>query len=68
MTSIVNRYAGGILSDPADQFPHWFGQVVFFRQFPYALTSIVAGMFSVGAAIGTIMFIKEVCSLRQAGS
>ena len=54
--------AGGILSNPVDQYPSVFGNIQFFRTFPYALPTVATGLISASAATLTLLFVKEVGS------
>jgi len=50
---------GGGLSKPADQYPSIFGQIQFFKDYPYALPTFVAGAFATSACIISAIFVKE---------
>ncbi|KAF4634379.1 hypothetical protein G7Y89_g3719 [Cudoniella acicularis] len=50
---------GGGLSNPADQYPKIFGQIAFFKQYPYALSTFATGSMGAIAAIICGLFIKE---------
>jgi hypothetical protein len=52
---------GGGLSDPAEQFGGIFKRVEFFPEYPYALSTFVAGTIGASAVILCALFIKEVC-------
>lgn len=52
---------GGGLSDPAEQFGGIFKQIEFFTEYPYALSTFVAGTIGASAVILCALFIKEVC-------
>jgi hypothetical protein len=51
---------GGVLSNPADQYPAVFGNIQFLKTFPYALPTIATGLISASAAVLTLLFVKEV--------
>lgn len=53
---------GGALSRPADQYPSVFGNIQFFKDYPYALPTFVTGSIGATACIVSAFFIKEVCS------
>ncbi|KAI1639962.1 major facilitator superfamily transporter [Biscogniauxia mediterranea] len=42
---IIGPILGGVLSDPAGSYPDIFGDVKFFRQFPYATPNLVSAIF-----------------------
>lgn len=50
---------GGALADPAGQYPKVFGNVRFFVDYPYALSSFVVGSVGLTGAIAAALFIKE---------
>lgn len=52
---------GGTLADPAKQYPRLFGEVKFFKAFPFALPTFVTGSLGFIATIVCAIFIKEVC-------
>jgi len=58
---------GGVLSNPAKEFPSLFGNVQFFKDFPYALPTFITGAIGATAAITSALFIKEVrcCSTQR---
>lgn len=53
--SIVGPVLGGLLSDPASQYPKIFGGNGFFTTFPWILPNLVVGiLLSTGLISGTI--------------
>ncbi|KAI0189917.1 MFS multidrug transporter-like protein [Xylaria flabelliformis] len=42
---IIGPILGGLLSDPAGSFPDTFGNIEFFKKFPYATPNIVSAVF-----------------------
>ncbi|MCJ1287832.1 hypothetical protein MMC26_007184 [Xylographa opegraphella] len=50
---------GGALANPAEQYPHVFGGIYFFEEFPYAVPTIFVGLISASAAIICWLFLKE---------
>ncbi|KAL7625888.1 hypothetical protein AAE478_005112 [Parahypoxylon ruwenzoriense] len=50
---------GGALADPATQYPTLFGDVRFFKEFPYALSSMVVGCIGLTAVVTSTLFIEE---------
>lgn len=56
--SVVGPAFGGFFAQPAKQFPGWFGNIEFFKRFPYALPNLMAmGFFLVSLASATL-FLK----------
>ncbi|KAI1824288.1 MFS general substrate transporter [Xylaria intraflava] len=49
---IIGPILGGILSDPAGSYPNLFGNVEFFKKFPYATPNLVSAVF-----LGTAMLL-----------
>ena len=60
-TNCDGAFSGGSLAKPAEQYPNVFGNVRVFRQYPYALSTCVAGLTAASAAVSTILFVNEVC-------
>jgi len=56
--------SGGALSNPADQYPAIF-DVYFFREYPYALSTIVSGSIGISAATISALFVKEVIQIHH---
>lgn len=56
---------GGACSNPADQYPRVFGHVQLFKDYPYALSSLVTGSFGISATILCALFVKEVTSCPE---
>ncbi|MCJ1402908.1 hypothetical protein MMC11_006129 [Xylographa trunciseda] len=50
---------GGALASPAEQYPHIFGGIYFFEEFPYALSTIFVGVIGASAAIVCWLFLNE---------
>lgn len=50
---------GGALADPAGQYPWAFGGVLFFENYPYALSSIVVGCIGLTAVVTSALFVEE---------
>jgi hypothetical protein len=55
---------GGVLSNPADQYPSTFGKFQFFTDYPYALPTFGTGLFATSATVVAALFIEEVRSLH----
>lgn len=56
---IVGPILGGLLSDPAGSYPSLFGNVRFFKAFPYATPNIVSALFLATAALAVWLGIEE---------
>ncbi|CAN8099184.1 unnamed protein product [Discula destructiva] len=50
---------GGVLVDPAQQYPRLFGHIQFFVNYPYALPSFVIGAIGFSGAFVASFFVKE---------
>lgn len=50
---------GGALAEPARQYPGLFGNVAFFRDYPYALPSLFVGVLGLSAVAVTAIFVEE---------
>ncbi|RFU27859.1 hypothetical protein B7463_g8468, partial [Scytalidium lignicola] len=50
---------GGVLAEPATQYPSLFGKVKFLRDFPYALPTLCTGLIAISTAVTSALFIKE---------
>lgn len=50
---------GGALADPVRQYPGAFGSIHFFKNYPYALSSLVVALVGLTAAISSALFIQE---------
>lgn len=53
---------GGVLANPAAQYPRLFGKINFLHEFPYALPTIVTGSLGIIASVICAIVIKEVSS------
>lgn len=56
---------GGLLANPAREYPKVFGHVHFFREYPYALSTFVCGSFGIIAAVCTTLFVKETLNKKK---
>ena len=52
-------FPGAAFEIPAEKYPRVFGYR-FFRDYPYALPGMVISILTLGAALTTILFVKEV--------
>ncbi|CAK3791141.1 MFS general substrate transporter [Lecanosticta acicola] len=55
----VGPLIGGALANPATQFPGVFGHIQFFKDFPYALASFVAGAMCLTGMLSSLFGLKE---------
>ncbi|ROW02041.1 hypothetical protein VPNG_07695 [Cytospora leucostoma] len=55
----IGPLLGGLLADPAHQYPGAFGNVKFFNDYPYALASFVVGLISLVAVFTSAFFVEE---------
>ena len=65
---VVKGYAnlldiGGALANPATQYPGAFGHIQFFIDYPYALSTFVAGALCMSGTLCTLILLKEVSLL-----
>jgi hypothetical protein len=58
---------GGVLQDPARQYPSLFGNVRFFLDYPYALPSLAVGMIGFSAVVATAIWAEETLVRHPAG-
>lgn len=56
---------GGALADPATIYPRLFGNVAFFKDYPYALPSFAVGAIGFTAVITTALFVDETLKKPQ---
>ncbi|KAK1750797.1 major facilitator superfamily domain-containing protein [Echria macrotheca] len=61
---IIGPVLGGILSDPAGSYPSLFGQVEFFRRYPYATPNILSAFFLFSALMSIWLFLDETLDSR----
>ncbi|ORY01402.1 MFS general substrate transporter [Basidiobolus meristosporus CBS 931.73] len=57
--SIVGPILGGLLSQPAEQYPSLFGQYEFFHTYPYFLPCFVSSMISLMGLILAFFYLEE---------
>lgn len=50
---------GGALADPAGQYPGLFGNIQFFKEYPYALPSFAVGVIGITAVLVTAFLAEE---------
>jgi len=56
---IIGPILGGILSDPAGSYPSLFGEVEFFRRFPYATPNLLSAFFLLCAMTSVWLCLEE---------
>ncbi|KAK0707600.1 major facilitator superfamily domain-containing protein [Lasiosphaeris hirsuta] len=61
---IIGPILGGLLSDPAGSYPGLFGDVEFFRRFPYATPNILSAFFLFSAIVGVWLCLEETLESR----
>ncbi|KAK3349465.1 major facilitator superfamily domain-containing protein [Lasiosphaeria hispida] len=61
---IIGPILGGLLSDPAGSYPNLFGNVEFFRRFPYAAPNIISALFLFSAIVGVWLCLEETLESR----
>lgn len=57
---IIGPILGGLLADPAGSYPKLFGDVAFFKKYPYAPPNILSAFFLMSATLGVFFGLKEV--------
>lgn len=61
---LIGPLIGGGLAEPAKQYPKVFGHWAIFKQFPYALPTVVNGVLAFAAALFCALFLKETLKRR----
>ncbi|KAK5117499.1 hypothetical protein LTR85_008884 [Meristemomyces frigidus] len=61
----IGPLIGGSLANPADLFPHTFGHSAFFKQYPYALATWIAGAVCLSGTFASLFGLKE--TLKRKG-
>ncbi|GKT49039.1 uncharacterized protein ColSpa_09220 [Colletotrichum spaethianum] len=65
---IIGPILGGILSDPAGSYPSLFGDIDFFRKYPYAAPNLLSAVFLSCAALSVWLCLDETHEvLREEG-
>jgi hypothetical protein len=57
---IIGPILGGVLSDPAGSYPAVFGDVKFFRDYPYATPNILSASFLLCGVLFVWLNLEEV--------
>jgi MFS family permease len=55
--SVVGPSFGGLFAQPAKQFPGLFGNIEFFKKFPFALPNLIATVFFLISAASAFFFL-----------
>ncbi|EJU02927.1 MFS general substrate transporter [Dacryopinax primogenitus] len=61
----VGSLLGGVLAEPALQYPSLFGSIALFKRYPYLLPCIVNGALATLAAVMNIFWLKETYPARK---
>lgn len=64
---IIGPILGGVLSDLAGTYPGLFGDVEFFKRYPYATPNLLSAFFLFSAMVSTWLCLDEVSSVILAG-
>ncbi|KAF8860717.1 MFS general substrate transporter [Acephala macrosclerotiorum] len=63
---IIGPILGGLMADPAGSYPSLFGDVTFFKKYPYAPPNILSAIFLFSATLGIFFGLSETLeSLRH---
>jgi MFS family permease len=63
--SIFGPAFGGFFASPAERFPSIFGNIAFFREYPFALPNIVAAIFFLISMTTATLFLKETLESKR---
>ncbi|KND91291.1 putative membrane protein [Tolypocladium ophioglossoides CBS 100239] len=63
--SVVGPAFGGFLAQPARQYPDLFGNIEYFKRFPYYLPNLVATFFFLISTISAVLFLKETLASKR---
>lgn len=55
--SVVGPSFGGFFAQPAKQYPKMFGNIEFFKKFPYALPNLIATVFFLISVASATLFL-----------
>jgi MFS family permease len=58
MGSVLGPSFGGFLAEPAKQYPDVFGNIDYFKKFPFALPNLVATIFFLISVMSAAFFLK----------
>ncbi|KAJ1329907.1 transmembrane transporter-like protein [Microdochium nivale] len=59
MGILFGPFLGGLLADPAAQYPRVFAGIPFFEEYPYALSSFIVGLIGLTAVVTSALFVEE---------
>ncbi|KAJ4271522.1 hypothetical protein NW762_000226 [Fusarium torreyae] len=57
--SIIGPSFGGFFAEPAEQYPHIFGHIEFFKRFPFALPNFILTIFFLISVTVATLFLHE---------
>ncbi|CAK7230563.1 hypothetical protein SBRCBS47491_007626 [Sporothrix bragantina] len=63
--SVFGPSFGGFFARPAEQFPGLFGNIAFFKTFPFLLPNLIACVFFVFSALSAFLFLEETLETRK---
>lgn len=63
--SVVGPAFGGFFSNPAENYPDFFGKMEYFKRFPFALPNLLATVFFLISATSATLFLKETLSTKR---
>lgn len=64
---IIGPILGGLMADPAGSYPSLFGDVAFFKKYPYAPPNILSAIFLFSATLGIFFGLSEVWLFSDIG-
>ena len=63
--SVLGPSLGGFFAQPAKQYPALFGDIAFFKRFPYALPNFVLTLFFLVSVASASLFLKETLASKR---
>lgn len=60
--TVIGPILGGITSDPAANYPNWFGGNSFLEKFPYSTPNLISAFFLGSATLAVFFGLDEVSS------
>ena len=63
--SVVGPSFGGFFAQPAKQYPALFGDIEFFKRFPYALPNLIATVFFLVSLASAALFLEETLERKR---
>lgn len=64
----IGPILGGVLAEPAHQYPRVFKNLQFFEDYPYALPGFVTGFISATSALSSALLLKETLKANKTDS